>query len=71
MGIKFLSLDNQFVPDFTSHEKNDHFFFFNIIQCPQVPRTQLELGKRIGAQSFNRLRRRCGLVFQARQDGRF
>jgi hypothetical protein len=62
--MKLLSLDNQFVADFSPHNQDYNLVSLHMIQGPQVSRAQLELGQRIGAQPFDCLRRRGWLVLE-------
>jgi hypothetical protein len=71
MAMELLSFHNQLVSNFLAHDKNDDLFPFHILQDTQVTCAQLELGQRIGAQSFDRFCRCRRLVFKAGQNGRF
>jgi hypothetical protein len=68
MAMKFLTFHNQLVADFSPDDQDDDFISFDIIQGTQVARAKLELGQRIGAQTFNRPRGCRGLVLQPAQD---
>jgi hypothetical protein len=71
MAIEFLAFNDQRVADFAAHEEDDDFALLDIIQGTQVSRTQLEVGKKVGAPAldgFCRLRR---LVLQPGLDSRF
>jgi hypothetical protein len=71
MPMELLTFDDQRIANFAAHEEHNNFAFIDIIQGTQVSRTQFEISKKIGAQAFDRFRRRRGLVLQPGHDSRF
>jgi hypothetical protein len=63
--MKLFSFNNQFVADLATHNQNNDFIAFDIIQCAKISGPKLELGQRIRAKSLNGFRRLVGLVLEA------
>jgi hypothetical protein len=71
MAMELLTFHDQLVAFFPSDDQDNNLVSFDIVQGTQVSCPKLELGERIGTQSFDRFCRRSGLVLQPRQDSRF
>src|SRR2546426_748915 len=71
MAMEFLAFHDQLVADLTAYEQNDNLVLLDIIQGTQVSRPQFEIGKKIGTQTLDGLRRLRRFVFQPRLDRRF
>jgi hypothetical protein len=46
--MKLFSFHAQLVADFLAHDQDNDFLSFDIVQCTQVARPELELSKRFG-----------------------
>jgi hypothetical protein len=62
MAMKLLAFDNEFVPHLAPGDQQDNFLTLDIIQDAQLANPKLEFGQRIGRQTFDRFRGRCGLL---------
>jgi hypothetical protein len=70
MAMEFLAFNDQFVSCLAIDDQDDDLFAFDIVQCTQIARAQLEFRKRIGSQAFDRSRGRRGIVLEPRKNGR-
>jgi hypothetical protein len=71
MGMKLLAFHNQLITNLTTHDEDDNFISFHILQDAQVSCPQFELGQWIRPQLLDRLRGIRRQVLEAGQNGSF
>lgn len=70
MSTVFLPGDDQLVTDLPSHDDDDDFIAFDIIQGSKVARAQFVLGHEIGTHPLDGTSGSCRLVLESRRNHR-